>query len=205
MFLLIFVGIFLLVAFAVQTSRANTNRATRDPRSDIRLHVRFEQPSAPHPSSLDDPFAVSVEKSFLARLGKGVDRHSHSRIAGLSHPNADGGSRRKILRGCRRFESFLLVREPGNVFDPNAIMIFTSRDQMLGYLPRAKAAKIAPQMDQGKVWLALLLSVGGTAQHPATRLLLYRLTKTGRKNLLQLAKGSTSEVPRNAPVEPVAI
>ncbi len=39
-----------------------------------------------------------------------------------------------------------LIREPGNPFDPNAVAVWSSEWDQLGYLPRARAAEYQPVM-----------------------------------------------------------
>ena len=49
-----------------------------------------------------------------------------------------------------------LVREPENQFDPNAIKVMLTElfpDFHIGYLSRDIAAKLAPQVDEGGIWL----------------------------------------------------
>ena len=49
-----------------------------------------------------------------------------------------------------------LVREPDNQFDPNAIKVILLEHTPglhIGYLSRDIAAKLAPQMDEGRIWL----------------------------------------------------
>ncbi len=52
----------------------------------------------------------------------------------------------------------VLKREPGNVHDPLAIMIFNEAGAHLGYVPRAKNEALARLMDAGKLLFAKLES-----------------------------------------------
>lgn len=49
-----------------------------------------------------------------------------------------------------------LRREPGNVYDSNAVLVLGEVDGYesvpLGYLPKGVASKVAPQMDAGRVF-----------------------------------------------------
>jgi len=49
-----------------------------------------------------------------------------------------------------------LVREPENQFDPNAIKVILAEHTPglhIGYLSREIAAMLAPQIDEGRIWL----------------------------------------------------
>jgi HIRAN domain-containing protein len=50
-----------------------------------------------------------------------------------------------------------LRRDPGNEHDPNAIAVVTQRDEALGFVPRELAAELAPQLDRGIPWSAVVL------------------------------------------------
>jgi hypothetical protein len=49
-----------------------------------------------------------------------------------------------------------LRRDPGNEHDPNAVMVLAGGEQ-LGWVPRELAAEIAPQLDRGAMWSAVVL------------------------------------------------
>jgi hypothetical protein len=49
-----------------------------------------------------------------------------------------------------------LRREPGNEHDPNAIAVLAGGEQV-GWVPRELAAEIAPQLDRGASWSAIVL------------------------------------------------
>ena len=53
--------------------------------------------------------------------------------------------------------TLLLRRDPGNEHDPNAIAVHTQRDEALGFVPRELAAELAPQLDRGIPWSAVVL------------------------------------------------
>jgi len=49
-----------------------------------------------------------------------------------------------------------LVREPENQFDPNAVKVILLEHipgLHIGYLPKDIAAVLAPQVDEGRIWL----------------------------------------------------
>jgi hypothetical protein len=50
-----------------------------------------------------------------------------------------------------------LRREPANEHDPNAIAVLTATDAQAGWVPREIAAEIAPALDAGDPWAAVVL------------------------------------------------
>jgi hypothetical protein len=49
-----------------------------------------------------------------------------------------------------------LRRDPANEHDPNAIAVLAGGEQV-GWVPRELAAELAPQLDEGSAWSALVL------------------------------------------------
>ena len=49
-----------------------------------------------------------------------------------------------------------LRRDPGNEHDPNAIQVLAGGEQV-GWVPREVAAELAPQIDAGRPWTAIVL------------------------------------------------
>lgn len=50
-----------------------------------------------------------------------------------------------------------LRRDPGNEHDPNAIAVLAAGGAQLGFVPREVAAALAPQLDAGRAWAAVVL------------------------------------------------
>jgi hypothetical protein len=50
-----------------------------------------------------------------------------------------------------------LRRDPGNEHDPNAIAVHASGGEQLGWVPREIAEQLAPELDSGKPWSAVVL------------------------------------------------
>jgi len=61
--------------------------------------------------------------------------------------------------------TYILVREPDNPFDSNAIKVTVSGLVFLGYLPREIAAELAPLMDAGKHFTASFVSLNKSPIH----------------------------------------
>jgi hypothetical protein len=53
-------------------------------------------------------------------------------------------------------DSLELKRDPENEHDPNAIQVLAAGEQ-LGWVPRELAAELAPRLDEGEVWVAVVL------------------------------------------------
>jgi hypothetical protein len=50
-----------------------------------------------------------------------------------------------------------LRRDPGNEHDPNAIAVHAGDGQQVGWVPRELAAELAPSLDAGEAWSAIVL------------------------------------------------
>lgn len=50
-----------------------------------------------------------------------------------------------------------LRRDPRNEHDPNAIAVLTARGAQAGWVPREVAAQVAPALDDGARWAAVVL------------------------------------------------
>lgn len=85
----------------------------------------------------------------------------------MSHRNSDRTSRTRIIGECSTFDSILLVPEPSNEFDPNAIAVRRRENsEQLGYLDSRLAGEITRDMSKhGARWVAFFRR--GT-QHPDT-------------------------------------
>lgn len=59
-------------------------------------------------------------------------------------------------------EVLVLVREPSNLFDKNAVAVFSSDGVKLGYVPRTEAPVVAKVIDSGKEPKAQALRAGRT-------------------------------------------
>jgi hypothetical protein len=53
----------------------------------------------------------------------------------------------------------VLRRDPDNEHDPNAIAVLSAGDEgdQVGWVPRELAAELAPELDEGRPWSALVL------------------------------------------------
>jgi HIRAN domain len=99
-------------------------------------------------------------------------RSIRTKIRGVTFDNPDGANRQQIIRQwCHSGDALYLVREPNNPADRNAIQVkrLISSDvpdkprqgELLGYLSRDLAERLAPQMDDGFVLMARITEVTG--------------------------------------------
>jgi len=59
--------------------------------------------------------------------------------------------------GCPDIGSYAVVRESGNLHDPNAVRVSLFGIHDMGYLPKSVAHVVAPLMDDGRTFLALFI------------------------------------------------
>jgi hypothetical protein len=80
-------------------------------------------------------------------------------LAGTEYANHDGTSRQEVVAQCALLEMLRLQPEPNNKFDPNAVGVFRSNGQQLGYLPRRVAAETVARMKKGFRHAAVVVGV----------------------------------------------
>jgi hypothetical protein len=73
-------------------------------------------------------------------------------VAGAGRHHADALESDAVVPGS----PLELRRDPGNEHDPNAIAVDAGGAQV-GWVPREVAAELAPELDQGRPWSALVL------------------------------------------------
>jgi hypothetical protein len=74
-------------------------------------------------------------------------------VAGAGRHHAEAIASSKAVEPGRPLE---LRRDPGNEHDPNAIAVYAGGEQV-GWVPRELAAELAPQLDEGRPWSAIVL------------------------------------------------
>jgi hypothetical protein len=78
------------------------------------------------------------------------------RVAGVAGASRHHGEALEG-EGAAPGESLELRRDPDNEHDPNAIAVHVRGGPQLGWVPREIAAELAPEIDAGKRWSALVL------------------------------------------------
>jgi HIRAN domain len=98
-------------------------------------------------------------------------RTIYTKIRGVSFGDSHGTSRQQIIRRyCHPGDALLLMREPGNRVDTNAIGVVrvcrghdgrATFTELLGHLSKEIAGDLAPFFDEGPVGFAEILEVTG--------------------------------------------
>lgn len=100
---------------------------------------------------LDGPRGPGVEEALTF----------YSKIAGVTF---DG--RQELLAALHPGDRLTLVREPANPHDPHAVRVTTRDGRTLGYLRAQLAGRIAPSMDAGAGYGAVVAAVTGGGDRP---------------------------------------
>jgi hypothetical protein len=74
-------------------------------------------------------------------------------VAGAARHHAAGLASDDAAPG----HALVLRRDPGNEHDAHAIAVDTTAGEQLGWVPRDVAARLAPDLDEGAAWAALVL------------------------------------------------
>lgn len=123
-----------------------------------RLLATFGRPrsDAPAAAFLDGLYAKQAE--FLTRdpyASIGDSFGFNTKIVGVTFEG-----RQDTIAGLRPGQPLELVRQPDNAFDPNAVAVFFGRLQ-LGFVRKAIAARIAPNIDAGERYRAEIKHITG--------------------------------------------
>jgi len=87
---------------------------------------------------------TQAAKQLLDKAAKALEFPLTTKVAGISR-------HQKALENVMNNTFFILVREPDNKFDPNAIAVKAWGKYPLGYVPRYVAEALAPLLDAGVV------------------------------------------------------
>jgi ribosomal protein L40E len=82
-------------------------------------------------------------------------------VMGVKYPNADGSDRREIIRDCDEGEELILKHMPVPQ-DKNAVAIFNSQDEQLGWAPAWNAKELAPILKRGEHVSAIIEELKGS-------------------------------------------
>jgi hypothetical protein len=116
-----------------------------------------------------------AKKGVVIRLDKQFKRDFLCAVAGESKTNADGTKRQSIIRKLAVGQKMMLVREPDNAYDPNAIIVCTEAKEQIGYVNRETAQRLAKQLDNGLEYAAFIEAVTGGEPGKPTRGCVLRL------------------------------
>ena len=70
-----------------------------------------------------------------------------TKIAGISHSNERGVSIQSILPQLHINQRITLIRDKENIYDPNAIKVYSQSGHHIGYIERTLAAELSPTID----------------------------------------------------------
>ena len=93
--------------------------------------------------------------SFLARDAPELSARGLrvSGVAGAAQHHAGALARDDVAPG----RALVLRRDPANPHDPNAIAVHPAGGEQVGWVPREVAEELAPELDAGKPWSAVVL------------------------------------------------
>lgn len=103
------------------------------------------------------------ESQFKKTVDDRYDTHFHALMDRAFGLNEDGSDRQQLIAECKPFQRVSLHREPQNKHDMNSVSVVTEGGQRIGYLARRIAAEVAPQMDAGRCWAAVVQRIEPTA------------------------------------------
>ncbi|MDR6121341.1 hypothetical protein QFZ87_000938 [Bacillus sp. SLBN-46] len=83
--------------------------------------------------------------------------HTTVKLAGVTYEGRQG-----IIASLSVYDQITIRRDRNNAYDRNAIGIYNSRNQNIGWVPRDAAANLAPKMDSGvTVYAKINKKLGG--------------------------------------------
>jgi len=90
----------------------------------------------------------------------------YTKLSGVTFENEDGESRQNLIRNCRQGDELLLIREPDNKFDSNAIAVYTSggflkKRKAIGWLSADLAERYSVYLDKGGIMKAKISAITG--------------------------------------------
>jgi hypothetical protein len=77
-------------------------------------------------------------------------------VTGPTKKNPDGINRQKIIRKCKSGEEVMLVREPDNPYDGDAIAVFRESGEQIGYISKKHNKGLAKHLDKGGPYYAFV-------------------------------------------------
>lgn len=81
------------------------------------------------------------------------------KAVGVTFANNDGTERQDVIKQLNKGDNIVLVREPNNSYDPNAVKVITEYGQA-GYIGKDYAAIISSMIAEGRVFEVSVNDVG---------------------------------------------
>ena len=102
-----------------------------------------------------DRLKVKAEKELNERAERLKQAQLPIRTFDISVAGTQYGNRSSdVQQYCIEGNDVELIREPGNPYDPNAVLVALSAEVVFGYVPRRQAVDLAPLLDSGARYLA---------------------------------------------------
>lgn|SRR5450830_563148 len=96
----------------------------------------------------------------------------YTKIRGVTQTNSNTSKRQKLIKNLKVGQSIFCIREPNNPFDKNAIAVYDTEKNQLGYLSADLANSFAKSMDKGLKLTAIVKDLtGGFLRHRGVNLL----------------------------------
>ncbi len=80
-------------------------------------------------------------------------------VSGVTFKNSDGSSRQDVIIDCKPKEQLQLIRDRENPRDRNAIKVCRANGDQLGFLSGEVAAKCAPRIEKGYIYVAFVKNI----------------------------------------------
>ena len=107
------------------------------------------------------------------------------KVVGVTFVNNDGVSRQSIIEKLKDNDTIVLRREPTNIYDTNAIAVFTEHGQV-GYIGKDYASILSPMIDAGT---QLEAKVGEHGKYKDNYYLNIVINEVGSKDSTELSGG----------------
>jgi hypothetical protein len=134
----------------------------------VQLAIDFEETGVDH--------AKHLGYDAESRAAEGSDRilQLATMVAGITYPNEDGTNRMEIIGRCTQFEHLLLIREPNNPYDRNAVKVCRKTGEQLGHIQRELAAEIVDKLHRGFGFCAVFREKASRYGQEEARIILIR-------------------------------
>ena len=157
--------------------------------------------------------SAPAEHQWTDALGASIDciHRFSSQVVGLSHPNKYGRDRMALVNNLSRGTKLVLVPEPDNPCDRNAILVYIEGDleNDLGYLYSSAAKKICRMIECGSTFSAEVYYIyrKPRSNYPEVCVYLYQLTPmtSNRRPIRKGApeyNGDRRKSPKETPAAP---
>ena len=89
------------------------------------------------------------------------DYSFYTKIRGVAQVNSNGSKRQALIKHLKIGQPVFCIREPNNPYDKNAIAVYDTEKNQLGYLSTDLADSFARDMDKGLKLTVTISSLTG--------------------------------------------